>query len=42
MMKYRFMNAKTGEVVTNIFQVIRAIYLDLRFNNKWLYSRKGF
>lgn len=44
--KYKFMSKTTGEVVTNIFKVLRTIYIDRKiykiWNLKWSYSRKGF
>ena len=43
---YKFMSKQTGELNTNIFNVIHTILFDLRhyhfLNYKWSYNKKGF
>lgn len=43
--KYRWISLTTGQIVTNIFEVIKASREDRRLygiKNKWKYNRKGW
>ena len=43
---YKWMSLKTGEIVKNFWQVLKAIWLDLTkyhfLNLKWKYNKNGF
>ena len=46
MSKYKFQSQITGEITTNIFEVIKIIIADFKgynlINFKWKYNKKGF
>lgn len=43
---YKYMSAKTGEIVTNLKEVLHVMWYDLKtyhiFNIIWKYNKKGW